>query len=140
MKRISFVVLAIGFIVVKMSFPDGRLLAHHSHAMFNGNIETEITGTLTNVRFANPHVYLRIEATHRDGKPLPEKQTWAIEMSTVQNMTQRGLTPDILKVGAPISVKVNPLFSGGFSGNYTNLVMLDGVKNSTDTQDWKPAR
>jgi hypothetical protein len=34
---------------------------------------------------------------------------------------------------------VNPLFSGGFSGNYTNLVMLDNVKNSTNNQDWKPA-
>ena len=113
--------------------------AHHSHAMFDGSVETEITGTLTNVRFANPHVYLRIEATARDGKPLEPAQTWAIEMSTTGNMTQRGITPDILKVGRPISVKVNPLFSGGFSGNYTTVVMIDGVKNAATDQTWKPA-
>ena len=114
--------------------------AHHSHAMFDGSVETEITGTLTNVRFANPHVYLRVEATQRDGKPLTPPQTWAIEMSTTGNMTQRGITPDILKVGRPISVKVNPLFSGGFSGNYTTMVMMDGVKNASTGQDWKPAQ
>jgi hypothetical protein len=113
--------------------------AHHSHAMFDGSVETEITGTLTNIRFANPHVYLRIEATERDGKPLSPAQTWAIEMSTTGNMTQRGITPDILKVGRPISVKVNPLFSGGFSGNYTTVVMIDGVKNASTDNNWKPA-
>jgi hypothetical protein len=112
---------------------------HHSHAMFDGSTESEIAGVLTAVRFVNPHVYLRIDATHRDGKPLQPTQTWAIEMSTTQNMTQRGITPAILKVGAPISVKVNPLFSGGLSGNYTNLVMLDGVRNTTADQNWKPA-
>ena len=112
--------------------------AHHSHAMFDGSTETEITGTLTAVRFVNPHVYLRIEATHRDGKPLEPTQTWAIEMSTVGNMAQRGLTPNLMTVGSPVSVKVNPLFSGGFSGNYTNLVMINGVKNTSTGQDWKP--
>ena len=140
MKTIWLNVLAIGCIVVNASFGIQPLSAHHSHAMFNGNVETEISGTLSNVRFANPHVYLRIDATHRDGKPLPEKQTWAIEMSTTANMTQRGITPDMLKVGEPISVKVNPLFSGGYSGNYTNVVMIAGVKNSSTGQDWKAAQ
>jgi hypothetical protein len=60
-------------------------------------------------------------------------------MSTTGNMTQRGITPDILKVGSPISVKVNPLFSGGFSGNYTTVVMIDGVKNAATDNSWKPA-
>jgi hypothetical protein len=66
-------------------------------------------------------------------------QTWAIEMSTTANMQQRGITPAILKVGKPISVKVNPLFSGGFSGNDTTVVMIDGTKNAANGSDWKPA-
>jgi Family of unknown function (DUF6152) len=125
--------------VVALVVTSTTVTAHHSHAMFNGSKETEITGVLSSVRFANPHVYLQVQATQRDGTPLEPKQTWAIEMSTTANMMQRGITRDILKVGAPISVKVNPLFSGGFSGNYTSMVMLDGVKNSASGQDWKPA-
>jgi uncharacterized protein DUF6152 len=120
-------------------FADAVISAHHSHAMFDGSVETEITGTLLNVRYGNPHVYLRVEATQRDGKPLNPPQTWAIEMSTTANMQQRGITPAILKVGKPISVKVNPLFSGGFSGNYTSVVMIDGTKNAANGSDWKPA-
>jgi hypothetical protein len=88
MKKLTWMLLALAIAAVPVA-------AHHSHAMFNGDVETEITGTLNNVRFANPHVYLRVEATHRDGKQLPEKQLWAIEMSTTGNMTQRGITPDI---------------------------------------------
>jgi hypothetical protein len=94
---------------------------------------------LTSIRYANPHVYLQVRATHRDGSALEPNQTWAVEMSTIQNMRQRGLTPDTMKVGGTISVKLNPLFSGGLSGNYTTVVMLDGVKNSSAGSDWKPA-
>ena len=133
MKRLLFALTAAAVVTV------ASLSAHHSHAMFDGSKETEITGSLTSARFANPHVYLRVEATHRDGVALNPHQTWAIEMSTVANMQQRGITPDILKVGAAISVKVNPLFSGGYSGNYTNLAMLNGVKNVSTDQNWKPA-
>jgi len=133
MKKILLMSLAAAL------FADVVMSAHHSHAMFDGSIETEITGTLLNVRYGNPHVYLRVEATQRDGKPLNPPQTWAIEMSTTANMQQRGITPAILKVGKPISVKVNPLFSGGFSGNYTSVVMIDGTKNAANGSDWKPA-
>ena len=133
MKRILLTSLAAAL------FATAVTSAHHSHAMFDGSVVTEITGTLVNVRYANPHVYLRIEATQRDGKPLNPPQTWAIEMSTTVNMQQRGITPAILKVGKPISVKVNPLFSGKFSGNYTSLVMIDGVKNAANGADWKAA-
>jgi hypothetical protein len=112
--------------------------AHHSHAMFDVSKVTEITGVLTSIRFANPHVYLQMRATHRDGKPLEPNQTWAIEMSTVQNMTQRGVTINVLPIGATIVVKVNPLFSGQPSGNYTNMVSINGVKNTSTGEDWKP--
>jgi hypothetical protein len=131
MKRLLLALLAVA--------AAAPVAAHHSHAMFDGSTETEITGVLTAVRYANPHVYLQVEAAQRDGKALEPKQTWAIEMSTTGNMAQRGITRDILKVGSPISIKVNPLFSGGHSGNYTNLAMLNGVKNTTTEQDWKPA-
>lgn len=138
MKNLMLTTLAAAVIAV---FPVtvAPVSAHHSHAMFNGSIETEITGVVTAVRFVNPHVYLQVRATHRDGKPFEPNQTWAIEMSTTGNQTTRGLGRDVIPVGATISVKVNPLFSGGPSGNYTSVVMLNGVKNASNDQNWKPA-
>ena len=139
MKRMMLTALAATVVAAFASVGVALVSAHHSHAMFDGSKETEIAGVLTGIRFVNPHVYLRIEATHRDGAPLVPKQTWAIEMSTTANMTQRGLTPDVMPVGATISVKVNPLFSGGLSGNYTSVVVINGVKNTSTGSEWKPA-
>jgi len=138
MKNLMLTTLA-GAVIAALAFAVAPVSAHHSHAMFDGSIETEITGVVTALRFVNPHVYLQVRATHRDGKPLEPNQTWAIEMSTTQNQMNRGLGKDAIPVGATISVKVNPLFSGGLSGNYTSVVMINGVKNTVATQDWKPA-
>lgn len=113
--------------------------AHHSHAMFDGTREVFLEGTITGVRFANPHVYLQLRVARRDGAALEVPETWAIEMSTVQNQTQRGLTPNVLTYGATVAVKVNPLFSGERSGNYTNVVSINGVKNTSGGEDWKPS-
>jgi hypothetical protein len=113
--------------------------AHHSHAMFDGSKVTELTGTITAVRYSNPHVYLQVRVTERDGAPVNPPQVWAVEMSTVQNMSQRGLTVTTMPFGAAVTVKVNPLFSGQPSGNYTNMVSINGVKNTSTDEDWKPA-
>lgn len=134
----KIIISAILAVIVAFAISLAHVSAHHSHAMFDGSKETEITGVITSLRFANPHVYLQVRATHRDGMPLNPNQTWAIEMSTIQNQMSRGLTRDVTPVGATISVKVNPLFSGGFSGNYTNVVMINGVKNASNGNDWKP--
>lgn len=113
--------------------------AHHSHAMFDGSKTTELSGTISAVRFANPHVYVQLRVTQRDGAPVSPPQIWAIEMSTIQNMTQRGLTPNSMPFGATMTVRVNPLFSGQPSGNYTNIVELNGARNTVADDDWKPA-
>ncbi len=113
--------------------------AHHSHAMFDGSKEVLIEGSITGVRFANPHVYLQVRAVKKDGVTLAAPETWAVEMSTVQNQTQRGLTPAVLTFGATIVVKMNPLFSGERSGNYTSVVAINGVRNTSTGDDWKPA-
>ncbi len=113
--------------------------AHHSHAMFDGSKVVVLEGTITGVRFANPHVYLQVRVTRKDGTQLTAPETWAVEMSTVQNQTQRGLTPNVLTQSAAIVVKVNPLFSGQNSGNYTNVVSINGVQNTSTEGDWKPA-
>jgi hypothetical protein len=113
--------------------------AHHSHAMFDGSKEVLIEGSITGVRFANPHVYLQVRVARKDGVALTEPEVWAVEMSTVQNQTQRGLTPTVLTYGATIAVKLNPLFSGERSGNYTSVVTINGVKNTSTGNDWKPA-
>lgn len=133
-SRITATVLAVFILAVTI-----QVQAHHSHAMFDGSTVAELTGTVTAVRYGNPHVYLQLRVTERDGKAVNPPQVWAIEMSTIQNMTQRGLTPNVMPFGATMTVRVNPLFSGQPSGNYTNMVVINGVRNTSTEDDWKPA-
>lgn len=138
-------IIRIGFIALALALAAGLgaaaipVLAHHSHAMFDGSKEVTLEGTISGVRFANPHVYLQVRVAKRDNTVLEPAEVWAVEMSTVQNQTQRGLTPNVLTHGATIVVKVNPLFSGERSGNYTSVVSINGVRNTSTDQDWKPA-
>ena len=137
MTRLSTVtIVAALFLAATMAAP---LSAHHSHAMFDLTKVVTLEGTITGVRFANPHVFLQVRVTRKDGTTLSSPETWAVEMSTVQNQTQRGLTPNVLTYGAAIVVKLNPLFSGEHSGNYTSVVSINGVKNTSMEEDWKPA-
>ena len=137
MRYVSAVIVVAAVVMAMITAPS--VSAHHSHAMFDGTKVVTIEGTITGVRFANPHVYLQMRVTRKDGTTLNAPETWAVEMSTVQNQTQRGLTPNVLTYGAAIVVKLNPLFSGEHSGNYTNVVSINGVQNTSMDSDWKPA-
>jgi len=137
MKILSLLALVV--VVAVLVTPATPLSAHHSHAMFDGTKVVTLEGTITGVRFANPHVYVQMQVARKDGATLGAPETWAVEMSTVQNQTQRGLTPTVLTYGAAIVVKVNPLFSGERSGNYSNVVSINGVQNTSMDEDWKPA-
>jgi hypothetical protein len=137
MSRIRLGILTLA-LVGGLAVVTARLQAHHSHAMFDGSKEVTLEGTISGVRFANPHVYLQMRVSKRDEESVDPPQVWAIEMSTVQNQTQRGLTPNVLTFGSAVVIKVNPLFSGERSGNYTTVLSINGVKNTSTGDDWKP--
>src|SRR5882757_1108084 len=84
-------------------------LAHHSHSMFDLTTEETITGTVKAFSFTNPHVYLYVNVA--DG-PDGTVRTHVIEMSHIQNMISRGITPATIKPGDNVTIKMNPLNNG----------------------------
>src|SRR5687768_14387117 len=69
--------------------------AHHSHAMFDTSKELTLKGTVTNVSYRNPHVFLYIDVMGDSGNVVP----WAIEMSNISNMERRGIYRSTFKPG-----------------------------------------
>jgi hypothetical protein len=98
------------------------LRAHHSHSMFDMTREVSVSGTVTNVSYRNPHVFLHLDAKNDKG----EVVSWAIEMSNISNMQSRGIYGGTFKVGDRITVKFNPLKDGKYGGNYTSVIAADG--------------
>src|SRR2546422_4091473 len=52
------------FLVVALASP---ALAHHSAAAYDTQKEVRLTGTITQYRFGNPHVYMILQVKKADG-------------------------------------------------------------------------
>jgi len=109
--------------------------AHHSHSMFDDSREVTIKGTVSAIRYSNPHVYLLVGVTDASGTV----ENWAIEMSNIGRMMGLGITVDTFNMGQEVVIAMNPLRNGAPGGNYTHIVSIDGVRNDGEGQSWQPA-
>jgi len=78
--------------------------AHHSRAAFDTTKEVQLQGTVTNVLWANPHIYFTIEMRAANGAT----QLQEIEVGPLQTLQPLGLTRDTLVVGERVTVRANP--------------------------------
>ena len=81
--------------------------AHHSHANYAPTEWTELSGTVKDVQWMNPHVWVYIVVTQK-GK----SKTWALEGGGPGALLRGGWKPDTVKVGDKISVKCHALKDG----------------------------
>ena len=96
--------------------------SHHSHAMFDHDKETTITGTVSQWIFRNPHVFLYVEAKNDAG----ETVTYTVEMSNITNMLKVGFSATTFKAGDKVTVTMHPLVDGRPGGNYIVATSADG--------------
>ena len=78
--------------------------AHHStNGIYNEEVEVELTGTVKQWRFINPHPSLLLDVVGPDGKI----QEWDISYggSAVAHLTRRGYKVDTFETGDRIKVK-----------------------------------
>ncbi len=98
-------------------------VAHHSPNLhFDRRDVVEISGTLTEVRWRNPHTTLLIETVGADG----ETETWIAETRAATQMARANLEPDIFHLGDELRL-------AGFRGRrnttamfVTNILLADG--------------
>ncbi|MES2605758.1 MAG: DUF6152 family protein [Pseudomonadota bacterium] len=80
------------------------VLAHHSAAAFDTNVESTIKGTVTEYSFRNPHVYLTLNVKKEDGSTVSTE----VEAGAGSVVAPLGFTRDSIKVGDVVSVVGNP--------------------------------
>lgn len=98
-------------------------LAHHSTAIYDSDNPIELTGTVVEWQFVNPHCLIVLDVEEASG----ETRTWSVEGSNTAGLYRRGWTPDTLQPGDKIIVTVRPLRSGAPGGNYSNPRWVDGT-------------
>src|SRR5438045_9586976 len=84
------------------------LQAHHSLAgVYDMKAEKEIVGTLTTIKFVNPHGSMTITAKNADGTTTD----WTFTTGSATTLADRGISkvgPNALKVGEPLTAKFIP--------------------------------
>src|SRR5262252_8722527 len=79
-----------------------RLLAHHSFAAeFDDTKPVKMTGTLTKVEWANPHIWFYVDVKNPDGTVT----NWGFSGGAPGQLMRRGITKDMLKLGSTVSVE-----------------------------------
>ena len=94
--------------------------AHHSHANYNTAEFTNLSGTVTDVAWTNPHVWLYMEVADEQG----HLQAWTIEGGSVLALMRGGWQRDSLKPGDRISVRCHLVRDGSagcLMGFVTNI-------------------
>jgi hypothetical protein len=101
----------------------GVIWSHHSTAIYDSDNPIELSGTVVEWQFVNPHCVIVLEAENADGGTT----VWSVEGSNTAGLFRRGWTPETLQPGDHIVVTVRPLHSGAPGGNYSNVRWQDGT-------------
>jgi hypothetical protein len=102
------------------------LQAHHSLAgVYDMKGEKELEGTVSSVKFTNPHGSLSLTVKGADGK----ETEWVMTLGSATALAQRGIGkigPNALHQGDNIKVKFLPAKDGSPLGFLKTVIMPDG--------------
>src|SRR6266498_2387029 len=83
----------------------GLVQAHHSLAgVYDMKAEKEIAGTLTQIKFVNPHGSLTMAVKNADGSTTD----WVFTTGSATTLAERGIGKGTFKSGDPITAKFIP--------------------------------
>ena len=96
-------------------------VAHHSSAMFDKGTVVEVTATVLEFQWTNPHVWIEIEIGDGD-----EKVQWSIEGLGTNSLFRMGWRPGSFEPGDIITIRFNPMRDGSTAGGFVGAKFSDG--------------
>jgi hypothetical protein len=119
MKYSKFYAVAAVAGVLSVAAP---LLAHHSGAMFDSQKTVELTGTVKEFQWTNPHIWIQVERQN----PAGAKEEWSVEGGSPNSLSRNGWRKTTFTPGAAVSIRVNPMRDGSHAGNFVGAKFADG--------------
>jgi hypothetical protein len=111
--------------VVVFSLSATSSLAHHSMAMFDITRNVTLEGTVKELQWTNPHVWIQLLVPD----PATGKETeWSIESDSPNVLTRRGWTRKSIKAGDKAVAVIHPLKSIASNGGSLASVSVNGQR------------
>ena len=102
-------------------------LGHHSQTQFDLNQTVTLEGTLTEIRWTNPHAFFYLDGRISDGKNA-SLQSWGIEGPGPRGLENVGWSRDTAKVGDRVVVTGHPRKDGKAQLIVLSITLPDGKK------------
>jgi len=97
--------------------------AHHSFsAVFSADSPVEMSGTVTEVDWRNPHAWIYIDVDGETGDVV----NWAFEMGSPNGLKRRGWSRSTVKIGDVINVSGYRARDGSNRANLASITLADG--------------
>jgi len=116
--------LLLGFLAA--CFP---LFAHHGNAAYDTEKTVTVKGVVTEYIWANPHVFVKVDAKDDSGNTLH----WVIEAQNLVSQSELGWTNVMFKPGDQVVIDVTPAKNGRPIGRFKGRIVING-------QEFKPLR
>ena len=98
--------------------------AHHSFAMFDQNKVNYISGSIKQLEWVNPHVWLHVDFTDPNGKTA----TWSFEAGSPAQLASLGWKLDGFHPGDKVEVGYRPMKDGSRGGQLMAVKLPSGQK------------
>jgi hypothetical protein len=105
--------------VLLATYPSG---AHHSFAPFDLARNVTLKGTIKEVQFTNPHVWLQVMVAGEKGG----QTEWSIEAGAPGMLLRTGWKVNSLKPGDAVTIVTHPAKSGAPTGSLVSVTTSDG--------------
>jgi hypothetical protein len=99
--------------------------AHHSYAMFDGSRTETITGTVAQLEWRNPHVFLWMYV--RNPASDSGYDLYALENGSPNVLRERGWSTTFFQEGELLSVSFWPAIDGAKGGHFAVATRADGT-------------
>jgi hypothetical protein len=97
-------------------------VAHHSGAGFNSDKVIELTGTIKEFQFTNPHTWIQLIVEDEKGA----KVEWSLEWGAPNQLGRQGIRPSTFPSGAKVTMRLRPMLNGAPAGAFVGAKFADG--------------
>ncbi len=117
----------ISFLVLGLLGASLPVWAHHGNASYDTEKTVTVKGTVTEYIWANPHVFLKVDAKDESGNTVH----WVIESQNIVAQSELGWSNVMFKPGDQVVIDITPVKNGRPIGRFRGRIVING-------QEFKP--